>query len=66
MSLLHLFPNCREAKLTVSRVVIIVITVFFVKACMDSPQDSSFSPRAPADPEMAPPKQEGTSQPQYA
>ncbi|KAJ4205154.1 hypothetical protein NW767_003944 [Fusarium falciforme] len=47
-------------------VVIIVITVFFVKACMDSPQDSSFSPRAPTDPEMGPPKQEGVSQPQYA
>ncbi|KAL6354581.1 hypothetical protein LRP88_11924 [Fusarium phalaenopsidis] len=47
-------------------VVIIVIIVFFVKACMDSPQDSSFSPRAPSDPEMGPPKQEGVSQPQYA
>ncbi|RSM03961.1 hypothetical protein CEP52_007097 [Fusarium oligoseptatum] len=47
-------------------VVIIVITVFFVKACMDSPQDSSFSPRAPADPEMGQPKPEGMSQPQYA
>jgi hypothetical protein len=53
-------------KLTVKRVVIIVITVFFVKACMDSPQESSFSPRAPADPEMGQPKYEGTSQPQYA
>ncbi|KAF4988062.1 hypothetical protein FDECE_15203 [Fusarium decemcellulare] len=43
----------------VTWVLIIVIIVFFVKACMASPHSSSFSPRPQNDAEMGQPKPEG-------
>ncbi|KAJ4270513.1 hypothetical protein NW762_002200 [Fusarium torreyae] len=43
----------------VTWLLIVVITVFFVRACMASPHGSSFSPRSQNDAEVGQPKPEG-------